>query len=97
MNEADKTRSFAVCLGSHRQAATWRREVLTSREVLNKLQTPKRTGETVAQYHKMEKPERDKIKDGPGFFAGTLKGTRRKKNEVVSRSIITIDADKLKP
>ena len=62
-----------------------------------KLQNPIRTAETAAEYHAMKKNERDAVKDKGGFFAGTLKGTRRKASEVISRSMITLDHDRLKP
>ena len=62
-----------------------------------KLQNPIRTAETAAEYHAMKKNERDAVKDKGGFFAGTLKGTRRRATEVISRSMITLDYDRLKP
>ena len=62
-----------------------------------KLQNPIRTAETAAEYHAMKKSERDAVKDKGGFFAGTLKGTRRKATEVISRSMITLDHDRLNP
>lgn len=64
---------------------------------MEKLQNPIRTAETAAEYHAMKKNERDAVKDKGGFFAGTLKGTRRKASEVISRSMITLDHDRLKP
>lgn len=62
---------------------------------MEKLQNPIRTAETAAEYHAMKKSERDAVKDKGGFFAGTLKGTRRKAREVISRSMITLDHDRL--
>ena len=44
----------------------------------------------------MTKAEKDQIKDKGGFLAGQLKGTKRKKTEVISRSMITLDCDKVK-
>ena len=60
-----------------------------------KLQNPIRTAETAAEYHAMKKSERDAVKDKGGFFAGTLKGTHRRATEVISRSMITLDHDRL--
>ena len=62
-----------------------------------KLQNPIRTAETAAEYHVMKKSERDAVKDKGEFFAGTPKGMRRKATEVISRSMITLDHDRLKP
>jgi putative DNA primase/helicase len=90
-------RKLSFCLGSSRQAATWHPSQMTLEELWTRLVTPIRTPETTAQYHKLKKAEKDAIKDKGGFLAGTLKGTRRKKTEVVSRSMITLDCDKLNP
>ena len=90
-------RKLAFCFGSSRQAATWHPTQMTLEELWDRLEKPLRTPETTAQYHKMKKGEKDAIKDKGGFLAGTLKGSRRRKNEVVSRSMITLDCDKLNP
>ncbi len=90
-------RKLSFCFGSSRQAATWHPAQITLEELWDRLEKPLRTPETTAQYHKMKKGEKDAIKDKGGFLAGTLKGSRRRKNEVVSRSMITLDCDKLNP
>lgn len=88
-------RKLSFCFGSSRQAATWHPAQMDIGELLTKLETPIRTTETAAQYHRMTKAEKEVIKDKGGFLAGTLKGTRRKKTDVVSRSMVTLDCDKL--
>ena len=88
-------RKLPFCLGSSRQAATWHPAQMTVDELWDRLAMPIRTPETSAQYHKMKKGEKDAIKDKGGFLAGTLKGSRRRKADVVSRSMITLDCDKL--
>jgi len=88
-------RKFTICTGNSRQAAVWPASTITFEELFERLKTPIRTSETAEQYHKMKKGEKDEAKDKGGFMAGTLKGTRRKKNEVVSRSMVILDADKL--
>lgn len=90
-------RKLSFCLGNSRQAAAWHPAQMTLEELWDRLETPIRTPETVAQYHKMKKGEKDAIKDKGGFLAGTLKGSRRRKTEVVTRSMITLDCDKLNP
>ena len=90
-------RKLAFCFGSSRQAATWRPAEMLLDELIEKLNSPIRTPETSVQYHKMKKGERDGIKDKGGFVAGKLKGVRRKKTEVLSRSMITLDGDRLSP
>jgi len=88
-------RKLSICTGNSRMAANWPKSEVTFQELFDKLANPLRTGETVEQYKKMKKGQRDEAKDKGGFMAGTLKGTKRRKNEVVSRSMITLDGDKL--
>lgn len=45
------------------------------------------------EYDKMDNLRRSKIKDGPAFVGGFIRGGRRKKQNVDSRSLITLDAD----
>lgn len=49
------------------------------------------------EYIKLPKLSRDKIKNIGGFVAGHLKGQRRKKEEVLSRSMVTLDIDDATP
>ena len=90
-------RELAFCLGNSRAALVWHPGKMTMDALWEKLQNPIRTAETAAEYHAMKKNERDAVKDKGGFFAGTLKGTRRRATEVISRSMITLDHDRLKP
>lgn len=88
-------RELAFCLGNSRAALVWHPGKMTMEALLEKLQNPIRTAETSAQYHAMKKREKDAVKDKGGFLPGTLKGTRRKATEVISRSMITLDHDRL--
>ena len=88
-------RELAFCLGNSRAALVWHPGKMTMEALWEKLQNPIRTAETAAEYHAMKKSERDAVKDKGGFFAGTLKGTRRRATEVISRSMITLDHDRL--
>lgn len=90
-------RKYKICTGNSRQAATWTASEVSIDELFDRLKNPIRTAETVAQYKNMKKTERDEAKDKGGFMGGTLKGTVRKKIEVLSRSMATLDGDKVKP
>lgn len=90
-------RELAFCLGNSRAALVWHPGKMTMEVLWEKLQNPIRTAETAAEYRSLKKSERDAVKDKGGFFAGTLKGTRRRATEVISRSMITLDYDRLKP
>lgn len=54
---------------------------------------PVRTSETVEEYPKMSKPQRDNVKDIGGFVGGWLKGGIRRNGCVISRILGTLDAD----
>lgn len=88
-------RKLHFCFGSSRQAAKWLPGEMSLEELMARLNSPAVTDETVEQYQAMTKAEKDSIKDRGAFMAGTLKGTRRLKSEVVSRSMITLDGDEL--
>ena len=90
-------RDLVICTGGSRWAAVWKAGKISFDGLCSRLKKPQRTAETVDQYQKMSKAEREKAKDHGGFVMGTLKGTRRKKSEVVSRSGITLDGDKVRP
>lgn len=62
-------------------------------QLVDRLSRTTRTGETHAEYMKMTKAQQDRIKDVGGFIGGTLKGGRRKTDNVVWRQVVTLDAD----
>jgi len=55
--------------------------------------TPVRTTETVEEYPKLPKAERDALKDQGGFVGGWLKDGVRKNGHVLCRSVGALDAD----
>lgn len=71
----------------------WKNQKISWADIIDKLRTPVRTGETMAEYKAMPKSERDERKDRGGFVGGYLIGGRRKKDTVKYRSLITLDAD----
>jgi len=56
---------------------------------------PVRTTETVAEYPRLPKEERDSLKDQGGFVGGWLKGGVRKKGCVIFRTLGCLDADNI--
>lgn len=89
-------RTYTICIGNSRESKFWPSSEVTFDELYKRLKHPLRTSETTAQYKKMSKADRDSAKDKGGFMAGKLKGTRRKKEDVLSRSMITLDGDRLR-
>ncbi|KQY87062.1 virulence protein E [Paenibacillus sp. Root52] len=82
-----------ISLGKHRADMSWKPEYWTWDEVVDRLRKVRRTAETMAAYDKMSVPAKGKTKDGASFVGGLILGGRRKKENVDSRSLITLDAD----
>lgn len=82
-----------ISFGKHRADTNWKPEYLTWEEFVDRLRKVRRTGETMAEYDKMHNIGRGKIKDGPAFVGGLVRGGRRKKENVDTRSLITLDVD----
>ena len=56
---------------------------------------PVRTTETVAEYPKLPKEQRDELKDHGGFVGGWLKGGIRRRGHVLFRTVGCLDADSI--
>ena len=88
-------RELHIAYGNSSRTKKWRNVTTTWDELIDKLRTPLRTAETVEDYKNMKKAERDAAKDHGGFVAGQLKEGRRQVDKVLSRSMITLDGDKV--
>lgn len=86
-------RPLSIMIGRNNFDTNWKPEYPTWSELVERLKQTRRTHETAAEYDKMKKPDRDRVKNGPGFVGGLIAGGRRKKDSVESRSLITLDAD----
>lgn len=82
-----------IAYGDSRLSKRWVNKKMTFEELCARFKTTRRTTETVTEYKKLTKARRDGIKDVGGYVLGHLKGGRRKKDTVESRSGITLDAD----
>ncbi|WP_339295900.1 virulence-associated E family protein [Paenibacillus sp. FSL W7-1279] len=83
-----------ISFGKHRADTNWKTEYLTWDEFVDRLRKVRRTAETMAQYDKMNTTDRGKAKDGSAFVGGLVRTGRRKKENVDSRSLITLDVDR---
>lgn len=79
--------------GNSRMEKKWNLAEIELSDFRERISTTRRTSETVEQYRKMSKAQQDTIKDVGGFVLGTLKGGRRKKDTVLTRSGLTLDMD----
>ena len=85
--------SIAIATGASKKAKTWKNKTIAWSELVEKLSNTTRTPETVAEYKKLSKTERDNIKDVGGFVGGCLKNGRRLKANVQNRTLLTLDLD----
>lgn len=87
-------RDLNIAYGNSCMAKKWSNKTITFGELCGWLENTIRTTETVEEYQKMKRAEREAAKDKGGFVGGQLKGGRRKRENVVSRSMLTMDVDK---
>ena len=85
--------NIRIVTGRSRHETKWKTRSLRWDELVQRLTTVKRTGESVEAYKAMTREQRGAVKDIGGFVGGTLKGDRRKASEVLTRSLITLDID----
>jgi predicted P-loop ATPase len=86
-------RDLAISFGKHRSDTNWKANYIEWPELVERLGKVRRTAETVAQYDAMSKADQGNVKDGPAFVGGLVRGGRRKKENIDSRSVLTLDAD----
>ena len=85
--------AIRLSTGNSRMEKKWNLAEMELSDFRERISTTRRTSETVEQYRKMSKAQQDTIKDVGGFVLGTLKGGRRKKDTVLTRSGLTLDMD----
>ncbi len=82
-----------IAYGNSRMDKRWKNSDISWEDFFSRVKTTQRTTETVEEYRKMKKGGQDSIKDVGGFVGGHLKDGRRKKGNVLSRSMLTLDMD----
>jgi len=82
-----------ISFGRNRSDTNWKADYLEWPEFVERLSKVRRTSETMAEYDKMSKTQQGKVKDGPAFVGGLIRSGRRKKVNVESRWLITLDVD----
>lgn len=86
-------RELSIAVGNNRFETKWKNKTITFDELKERLKTPVRTSESVAEYTKMTKLNRDNTKDRGGFVGGVLKDGHRTNEYVESRSMLNFDGD----
>lgn len=90
-------RQLTITTANTRKAVLWARAQIHTYELVQRLGTPVRSAETYDSYMKLPKAKQDELKDVGGYVGGAFSGTRRKANEMLSRSFITLDLDNIPP
>ncbi len=88
-------RNLSIAYGSNRQAKKWVNKTVRFDDLKERLKVTIRTTESAEEYAKMNKAQRDAAKDHGGFVAGVLEGGRRKVDTVGSRSMLSLDGDRI--
>ena len=90
-------RELKIAYGSSCFAKVWSNKTITFDALCERLKNTIRTPETVEEYPKLSKAERDRAKDKGGMVGGWLKQGRRKAANVECRSMLTHDIDSADP
>lgn len=90
-------RELKIAYGNNRMSKLWTNGTITFDQHCQQLESTTRTLETVMEYAKFSKEERDQVKDKGGFVGGELRDGRRKRVNVICRSMLTADIDNADP
>ena len=82
-----------ICIGNSRKDKFWKNEEISLEKFIKRISTTIRTSETMEEYNHLQKSKQDDIKDVGGFILGKLKDNKRRKENVLSRSALTLDMD----
>lgn len=85
--------SLDIATGRTADSKIWSNKKFTWAELVQKLSEGHKTPETFQEYKASTKAEQSKIKDVGGYVGGYLRNGRRKPENIVHRSILTLDID----
>ena len=86
-------RELSIAYGNNRWCKAWVNKTVSFEDIKERLRVPIRTTESVQEYAKMVKADRDNTKDHGGFVFGALSGGRRVIEAVAFRSGLCFDGD----
>lgn len=86
-------RILKITIGRNRKDTDWKNQDITWDAFCARVRQTVRTSETIADYDRCSAERKTTIKDVGGFVGGTLSGSQRTKDSVVSRSMLTLDMD----
>lgn len=82
-----------LATGQSRTSKKWRNRQWKWSELLERCKNTRRTDETAAEYARMTREDQSNVKDVGGFVGGYLANGVRKNNNVLYRSVATLDID----
>ena len=82
-----------IATAHSRLSKKWKNKKWAWSELVARCSQTKRTDESMKEYLKMTREEQSDIKDVGGFVGGYLSGGRRKTDNVMWRSVATLDID----
>jgi len=88
-------RTITIAVGNSRISTDWRTEETSVSALYDRFVQPHRGSETIEGFFAMSKAEQDKLKDIGGFVGGRLNGSRRKAENIESRSLVSLDIDSI--
>lgn len=86
-------RNFKMSLGKSRYSKTWKNTEFSWSDFIEKIKNTVRTYELYHEYIRFSKDKKGEIKDVGGFVAGHLKDGKRARDNVLCRSMLTLDLD----
>ena len=87
-------RQINISAGNSRKAMSWPVQKMYWSEFVDRLKTPVKGSETLAQYLKYPKSKQDDLKDVGGFVGGVVNG-QRKAGNIAGRDLVTLDLDNI--
>ena len=87
-------RELGISYGRSCHAKIWANDTISFNALIDRLRDPVRTPETVEEYRKLKGDAKQKAKDKGGFVGGILKDGKRNGANVLSRSMLVLDADR---
>ena len=80
-------RQITLSVGNSRRDTAWVQTTMTVSALYDRLGVSVRGAETLDAYRKLPKAKQDDLKDVGGFVGGSLRGLRRKAENVVGRDL----------
>ena len=82
-----------IAVGDSRFTKKWRNKEMSWEEFCRQVSIARYTTETMDEFRKMPKSQRDTVKDVGGFVGGHLREGLRRSGHVLCRSMVTLDMD----